>query len=164
MNSRIIFGAIIILIGLGFLFDFNVFRFVIPLFIIFIGLQILTGRSQPWNPSETTSREDILKRVAVFSGIKQRVASENFKKAEIVAVFGGGDLDLSEAKAKGNTVELDLIAIFGGVKVRIPKTWYVSSEGVGILGGFSDNTSVSGKQVRCLVKGVGMFGGVEIVN
>jgi predicted membrane protein len=164
MNSRIIFGTIVILVGVGFLFDFNILRFLIPVFLIFIGLQILTGRSQPWNPSETTSREDVLERVAVFSGIKQRVTSENFKKAEIVAVFGSGEIDFSETKSKSKTIELDLVAVFGGVKVRIPQNWYVSSEGVGILGGFSDNTAAGGKDVKCLVKGVALFGGVEIVN
>jgi predicted membrane protein len=166
MSGRVIIGSLIILIGLGFLFDLNVFRFLIPALLIFFGLRIIFGqRSGFGSLNKSVSKEDEIKRVMIFSGINQKSTAENFRKAELAAIFGGGDLDLSQVKTKTKTVELDLVAVFGGVKVRIPENWSVASEGVGILGGFDDKTSsVIKANVKCQIKGVAIFGGVEVVN
>jgi predicted membrane protein len=165
MNSRVIIGVVIVLIGLGFLFDINVLRFIFPLFLVFIGVQILMGRRQNWDLAKTaTVAEDSLHRVLIFSGINQKVVSSNFKSGEVVAIFGGGDIDLSSAKTKAKTIELELVAIFGGLKVRIPSDWSVTSEGVGILGGFDNKAKGGTKAVTVQLKGVAIFGGVEVVN
>lgn len=42
MMFRIIFGAFIILLGLGFLFDINFLRFLIPIALILIGIRIIS--------------------------------------------------------------------------------------------------------------------------
>lgn len=165
MTARYIVGAFIILIGLGFLFNFDVFRFIFPVIIILIGIAILTGRHRSWDYSHVNSiSEDNLKRVLVFSGINAKVESTNFSKGELVAVFGGGDLDLSAVKTKAKEVELDLVAVFGGLRVRIPAEWKVTSEGVGILGGFSVETGKSSGNVLVHLKGAAILGGVEVTS
>jgi predicted membrane protein len=165
MMFRFLFGAFIILLGLGFLFDVNLLRFLIPLFLIIIGIRIITGNNRNWDMSKRSeSKDDSFKRVAIFSPINERVSSDNFQRAEAVAVFGGGEIDLSQAKTKAKQVNLELVAVFGGLKVIVPKNWKVSSEGIGIIGGFSNNTKGDGAVVNVKLEGVAIFGGVEVVN
>lgn len=164
MMFRFIFGAFIILLGLGFLFDTNLIRFLLPLILIIIGLRIISGNNRNWDISKKSeSKDDKFSRVAIFSPINEKITAENFQKAEAVAVFGGGEIDLSQSRTKAKNIELELVAVFGGIKVIVPTTWKINSEGVGILGGFTNNTKGNGS-VNVKLQGVSIFGGVEVVN
>ena len=105
--------------------------------------------------------------VNVFSASKQHIYSKNFKGGDIVAIFGGCDLNLNQADIEG-TINLDLIAIFGGVKIIVPPTWVVKSEITAVFGGVDDKRSVlpaTDAPVKILrIKGVALFGGVDIRN
>jgi hypothetical protein len=163
--GRVIVGMVITLVGVGMLFNIDVFKYIVPVFIIMIGLRMLSGRSRTWQfPAEETNHEDEINKVAVFSAINQKILSNDFKSGKVVAVFGGGEIDLSEVKTQDDRVELELVAVFGGLKVRIPKNWKVKSEAVGIIGGFDNRTRNEKADIVVHVKGVAMMGGVEITN
>ncbi len=164
--SRVFFGILIILFGLSFLFKFPFFNVLLAIVVIGLGIKVLGGRGSGFDMGRRgETNEDFLKRVLIFSGINRKVVSDTFGGAEVVAIFGGGDIDLSEVKTEGKTLNLDLVAIFGGLKVRVPESWDVESEGMGFLGGFENNTSSPAKEsVAVRVKGVAIFGGVEVVN
>ena len=53
--------------------------------------------------------------VNVFGGSHQTIYSKNFKGGEITAVFGGCDVNLTQADFEG-VVAIDVTAIFGGAK------------------------------------------------
>lgn len=110
---------------------------------------------------------DILDSVNVFGGSNQKIYSKNFRGGEVLAVFGGCDVNLSQADFQG-TVELDLIAIFGGVKIIVPSNWEIKSEVTAIFGGIEDKRAtlaVLDEPRKVLkIKGVAMFGGVDIRN
>jgi predicted membrane protein len=165
-QSRIIIGVLIILIGLNFLFNLNLVRIIIAGFIIWLGLRVIMGSERRFDYSEQTeAEEDKVDRVLVFSGINKKFISSNFQGTNIVAVFGGGEIDLSDVKTKEKEVILEFTAVFGGLKVILPKSWAVKSEGVGIIGGFDNKTKLSGKKtVDVKLKGAAILGGVEIVN
>ena len=165
-NARIIVGVVIILLGLNFLFNLNLVRIIFAGIIIWLGVKVITGNTDKMDFSEQTdAEEDFVKRVLVFSGINKKFLSDNFQGAEVVAVFGGGEIDLSEVKTKEKELSMDITAIFGGLKVRVPQTWAVKSEGVGIMGGFDNKTKVGTKKTtEVKLKGLGLLGGVEIVN
>jgi len=105
--------------------------------------------------------------VNVFGGSNQKIYSKNFKGGEVLAVFGGCDVNLSQADFQG-TIVLDLIAIFGGVKIIVPSNWEVKSEVTAIFGGIEDKRAtlaVLDEPRKVLkLKGVAMFGGVDIRN
>ena len=105
--------------------------------------------------------------VNVFSGSKQRIYSKVFKGGEIVSVFGGCELDLTQADFEGIVV-LDVVAIFGGLKLTIPPTWVVKSEVTPVFGGIDDRRGVlveSDDPQRIIkIKGVALFGGLTITN
>ncbi|MES2513625.1 MAG: LiaF domain-containing protein [Bacteroidota bacterium] len=110
---------------------------------------------------------DIIDSVNVFGGAHQKVYSKNFKGGDVVAIFGGCELNLSQADFE-DTISIDVTAIFGGTKIIIPPTWEVKSEVVAIFGGIDDKRAVApfgdGPRKILIIKGVALFGGVDIRN
>lgn len=165
-NPRFIFGLFVILLGVSFLIDIPLFRFSLALLVMWLGFSIITGNnSHKRFIKKSENSENSINRVLIFSGIKQKALSDNFTKAELVVVFGGGELDLSQVKTKQKQVSIEVVAIFGGLKIIIPPSWQVNSEGMGILGGFNNQTQLKGaKKTTAIVEGVAIFGGVDISN
>lgn len=167
MNTRLIIGALIVIVGISILLDLNLFKFLVPLLIIWIGVQIILGKDGTGNSyKQTEAQEDRIKRVLIFSGLNQTVQSNDFAGGEIVTIFGGAELDLSGVKTKTKNVKMELVSILGSITIKVPENWTVNSEGVGILGGF-DNKANGGqtkKTVTADVKGVSVLGSVEVRN
>jgi hypothetical protein len=120
-----------------------------------------------------------LNEVNIFWGGKKKIIAKNFTGGDVVAIFGGFDIDLSEADMPGNQIEIEVVSIFGGGEVRIPRNWEVIMETVGIFGGCSDRTwhpeqappgatNTDGTPLpatkRVIIKGVAIFGGLNIKN
>ncbi|MEO6730938.1 MAG: DUF5668 domain-containing protein [Ferruginibacter sp.] len=103
---------------------------------------------------------------SVFSGIKRNLISKNFLGGNISAVFGGVEIDLSQADFNGRA-EIIFNVVFGGVELVIPPHWAVQNEIDGIFHGLDDkrsfNPSASINPNKVLVlKGSAIFGGIEI--
>ncbi len=112
--------------------------------------------------------KDILNSVNIFGGANHMVYSKNFKGGEAVAVFGGCEINLSQADFEG-TVTIDIVAIFGGVKIIVPPSWEVRSEVTAIFGGVDDKRAVppfngEGARKILIIEGVALCGGVDIRN
>ena len=164
-TSKLFLGFIFIAIGLSSLFNFPFFHFVVAFFIIYLGIKTLLGNIDERSSLDSPEiKEDILKRVLIFSGINTKIVSSNFKKAQIVIVFGGGEIDLSAVETKQSEIIIEVVEIFGGVKLTIPDDWIVRTDVVGIVGGLDNHTHNKKETVIVTVKGVAVFGGVEIVN
>ncbi|MEJ5995460.1 LiaF domain-containing protein [Pedobacter sp. Du54] len=126
-----------------------------------------TESSSSSTEQKKTSSNDYLDSVNVFGGSHQTIYSKNFKGGEITAVFGGCDVNLTQADFEGEIV-IDVTAIFGGAKIIIPAGWEVKSEVTAIFGGLDDKRSIQpitdGKPRLLIIKGIAMFGGVDIRN
>lgn len=128
-----------------------------------------SGAAEPstQKKGDWVDENDVIESVTVFGGTDQMVYSKNFKGGEVVAVFGGCNLNLTQADFEGAIV-LEIIAVFGGVKIILPPSWIVKSEVTAIFGGCDDKrgpvivTSNEGKIVK--ITGVALFGGIEIRN
>ncbi|WP_316812398.1 LiaF transmembrane domain-containing protein [Pedobacter heparinus] len=112
-------------------------------------------------------KNDILESVNFFGGSHQKVYSQKFKGGDVIAVFGGADINLTQADFEG-VIKLDVVAIFGGVKIIIPPGWEVKSEVTAIFGGIDDKRTLGVAAVEprkvLIIEGVAMFGGVDIRN
>lgn len=120
------------------------------------------------------SSEPRLNDVNVFWGTRRRIISKNFVGGEIVAIFGGFEIDLTQADFQDNQVVIEVVTIFGGGEIRVPANWEVVVDSVGIFGGTGDrtnhpasqdssgSTAPSGK--RLIIKGVSIFGGLTLKN
>lgn len=169
-------GAVLFILGIVFLSATlniinwgSIFRFW-PLILIAIGVSMFLkakGRTL-WSigRSEETS-EDFIRASAIFGGADRDVTSQNFKGGDIMALFGGVDLDLRRVKISPEGCNLSLTALFGGVEVIVPPNWRISVSGTPIFGAIENKTSGTGDEkngtkvfCQCTVA----FGGVEIRN
>lgn len=112
-----------------------------------------------------------LNEMAIFGGVERRITTQDFQGGTINAVFGGVELDLSEAGMQKEEATIEVNAIFGGVEIRVPYEWQVVSRGAPIFGGYVDKTRLrrtedpANATPKILVlTGAAIFGGVEIKN
>ncbi|ARS36823.1 LiaF transmembrane domain-containing protein [Pontibacter actiniarum] len=113
----------------------------------------------------TYSSEDIVDATAILGGIKKNIISKSFKGGEVVSVFGGTELNLSQADMQQPAV-LEATQIFGGTTLIIPPHWQIKSEMVAILGGIDDKRPVMpggyDPNKVLVLKGTTLFGGLNI--
>jgi len=121
--------------------------------------------------TEGTSEENSLREWATFAGIKRRLDTPDFRGGEMIAVFGGIEIDLRRAAiAPGNReVVVDANATFGGIELRVPENWIVVMRGMGIFGGYEDKTippreADRSTAPRLVIRGYAIFGGVSVQN
>jgi len=80
-----------------------------------------------------------------------------------VAIMGGGEIDLREARFTDGAVTIHAVAIMGGIQITVPENADVHVNGIGIMGGF-DHTAAGGGPggPRIVVNGLAFWGGVAI--
>ncbi|MEU6117965.1 DUF1707 domain-containing protein [Streptomyces sp. NPDC047117] len=82
-----------------------------------------------------------------------------------VAFWGGGEIDLREARFADREVVINCVAIMGGVNIVVPPGVEVDVRGVGIMGGFDHREAgVAGDPgaPRVIVTGLAFWGGVGV--
>jgi hypothetical protein len=122
----------------------------------------------PYTPPYTPpfqSGDDFLDTVSVFGGVKKTVLSKNFRGGEIVNIFGGAELDFTQADINGRVV-IDITQIFGGTKIIVPSNWQVISDLAAVFAGVDDkrirSTASSNNDKILILKGTSIFAGVDI--
>ncbi len=170
----------LVMITIGFVFiidditgrDIKAFSLLIPAVMIYYGVKFVTKSSKKVHVydvltgevTETPVDGDKLSLVAAFAGNKKVVVSKNFKGGEIVSVFGGNEINLTNADFEG-TIKLEIVSVLGGTKIIVPANWQIKTEMVSVFGGFDDkrnqiNLSTSDKVL--IIEGVNIFGGIDI--
>lgn len=148
-----------------------------PMMLIAVGLYVMWGSFQ-WGskpvPGSTSAAGDprtTLNEAVVFGGLERRMTSQDFQGGDVTAIFGGVELDLTEANMVANEATLAITAIFGGVEVRVPPTWQVAYRGAPIFGGVEDKTRTARvddpanpSPKTLVITGAVIFGGLEIKN
>ena len=114
----------------------------------------------------TTDSSDYLQVKSVFSGVNKKVVSKNFQGGNISCVFGGAEIDLSQADINGRvTIKLEMV--FGGANLVVPPHWSIQNEIEGVFHGIEDkrrfNPSEAINPDKVLIlTGSAVFGGMEI--
>lgn len=117
--------------------------------------------NSPALPPARSSATDNL--IAVFGGSARRGRWRVGRRTNAFALFGGVDIDLSEAVFEQQEIVVHATAIFGGVEIRVPENVTVRNAGTGIFGGFdvADSESDDPAAPVVVVSGLAVFGGVE---
>lgn len=183
---------ILMLVGGAFLLrdvypELPIRKYIWPSILVLVGaVMILRPKRSPWecnnNKKKTKQsssavedatlvdethnhKEDYINSTSIFSGSKKIIISKNFKGGDIVTIFGGTELDFSQADMT-KPVALEITTIFGGTKLIIPSNWEIKSEAVMIFGGIEDKRrmqTITGEPEKTLIlKGTVLFGGIEI--
>jgi len=145
-------------------------------------LLIAAGLLLMWNTLDARKRRSevspagsdprtTLNEAVVFGGLERRMTSQDFQGGDVTAIFGGVELDLTEANMQANEAILAITAIFGGVEVRVPSSWQVAYRGSPIFGGVEDKTRTARvddpanpNPKTLVITGAVIFGGLEIKN
>jgi predicted membrane protein len=119
-----------------------------------------TTQSQP-----IYSGDEHLDAVSIFGSVKKTIYSKNFQGGEIVNVFGGAEIDLTQSDINGR-IYVDVTQVFGGVKMIVPSHWTVVSDVAAVFAGFDDKrvrTATPQDANKILViKGTSIFAGVDV--
>ncbi|MFC3563046.1 LiaF transmembrane domain-containing protein [Pedobacter jamesrossensis] len=111
------------------------------------------------------SSHDFVEATAVFGGSNQIIYSKNLKGGDITVVFGGADVNLTQADFVENAF-FDVTAVFGGVKLVVPQNWVIKSNVTPIFGSIEDKRGhlipTGEVQKTLIIDGTVMFGGIEI--
>jgi predicted membrane protein len=112
-----------------------------------------------------SSYDDHLDATAVFGGVNRTILSKNFKGGEITTVFGGTEIDFTNADIQGRVI-IDITQVFGGTKIIVPANWHVMPDLSAVFAGVDDKrikhaTALNHDKVLVL-KGVSIFAGIEI--
>jgi hypothetical protein len=104
--------------------------------------------------------------VAIFGAATRKGSWHVEPVTEILAVFGGAELDLREAVLPGNEITIKATCVFGGVEIVVPPEMRVIDSGTAIFGGreISGDSAESGQAGAPVlhVTGACVFGGIEV--
>ena len=126
-----------------------------------------------WKYSELDENDrpspNTLNEVAIFGGGKRKVTTQDFRGGELTAIFGGFEVDLRLAGMVADSAILEVNTVFGGAEIRIPYSWTAVVQGVGIFGGYGDETTPpepanDPQSKKLFVRGAAVFGGVTVKN
>jgi predicted membrane protein len=181
---------VLVIMGLAFMIqdfypELALSKFIWPVVIIFVGLGIIlkpaSKREDKWKrckekcgrdwkyqkyyPTDAAGVEDRIEISAIFGAVKRHVDSKQFRGGEISAVFGGAEVDLSQADFSG-VIHLEVNAVFGGTRLIIPANWTIKSELNAVAGSVEDKRPVQPGNLddskKVILEGNAVFGGIEI--
>ncbi|WP_421919169.1 LiaF transmembrane domain-containing protein [Marinifilum sp.] len=167
----------IILMGVGGLFllpiifdwGFNWRGLFWPVILILIGVVIIRKRNEclPNGGKAGESGSGYIDELNVFGGGEKVINTKDFKGGKVTCVFGGSEINLTNADLAEGTNVIDVFAMFGGCVLILPSDWDVKVEVSAILGGVSDKRMPTTNYVvepkkELIIKGFVALGGCEI--
>jgi hypothetical protein len=116
--------------------------------------------------SEPLDSRETIQMTAIWGGGNRKSISNPFRGGELVAMMGGGKVDLRSATIPpGGQAVLDILCFMGGFEIVVPDTWIVDDRVTAVLGGNSNEShSRSDATATLVVRGFVMFGGSNIKN
>ncbi|MFJ1593028.1 DUF1707 domain-containing protein [Kitasatospora albolonga] len=101
--------------------------------------------------------------VAVFSSATRKGRWRVGPRTNAFSLFGGVEIDLTEALFGQRLTVINATAIFGSVDIRVPENITLRGSGTGVFGGFDVRSleSVDPEAPVVVVNGFSLFGGVD---
>ncbi|MGK5446462.1 DUF1707 SHOCT-like domain-containing protein [Streptomyces radiopugnans] len=101
--------------------------------------------------------------IAVFGGASRRGRRRVGARTNAFALFGGVEIDLTEALFERRELVVNATAVFGGIEIKVPENVTLRGSGSGIMGGYDVEARESADPDApvVVVRGTAVFGGVE---
>lgn len=104
--------------------------------------------------------------LAFWGGVSRKGGWFVPRHLKIVALMGGADIDLRDAKFGAGVTEIEAYVVMGGIEITVPPGVRVESLGGAFMGGFDasagDTTAVGPDAPVLRVSGLAVMGGVEV--
>jgi hypothetical protein len=100
--------------------------------------------------------------VAVFGGFERRGHWVVPARLKAVCVFGGGELDFTQAQLTSHETVIKVRCIFGGIDITVPEGMVVQNSVKAVFGGHSSPSDVAPAGAPVLrIEGTAVFGGID---
>lgn len=140
-------------------------KMILPLILVAIGLSMIfneTIKSKVAEKVKEGKKNGLESIVATFAEQKVKKDDEEFKGANLDAVFGSIVLDLKKANIEKEAV-IKASSIFGGIEIIVPTDVNIKVKSTPIFGGVSNKTTNSKENQKTIyIESFCMFGGVDI--
>lgn len=164
----VIIGIALLLCCQGFI-DFKiVFKLIIPITLVIVGLSLIfkdavKGRIKEEVKKLNKRNPNLKEYCSTFGEQNVDFSNDEFDGCELTAVFGSVKCDLTDAKIDKSAV-INANTIFGGITIYAPDDVTIKVVSTPIFGGVSDQRKVKTKnsKVTIYVNATCVFGGVEI--
>lgn len=148
-----------------------------PLILVAVGVAMLFRQKGSLRfissdePKPESPKEDSLSTFddfIIFGGREVFINSQNLASGKATSIFGGIEFDLRKAQIRPEGAIIDCVSIFGGCGFKIPMDWNIKNEVTTIFGAFTDkrgetyNDKYYDPSKTVIIKGVSIFGGIEI--
>ena len=162
----LLIGIFLLLAAQGFVSFEMIFRLMIPFILVAVGLGVMFNgmiHSAISKKIKSVDKNGLETYAATFSEQKVDKTNEEFKGANLDAVFGSVKLDIEKAIINGDQV-INASSIFGGVTILMPSNVNVKVKSTPIFGGVDSKVPNNrGENLPTIyVSGFALFGGVEI--
>ena len=130
-----------------------------PVLIIALGLMVLFGRR-----GAHSSSDDRISAFTAFGGTQVASHSKHFEGGNIGAIFGGAEIDLTDATLTDGA-SLDVFTAFGGTELKVPQGWKVVTHSLPLFGGVENVTHkehLDPDAPTLDVSATVVFGGLEV--
>ena len=140
-------------------------KLLLPAILFGIGLSILLKDRLGAKVKEKIkdlNKEGLEEYYAIFSGQEINPKGEDFKGATLNAIFGGIDLNLTDAQIQKDTL-INVTSVFGGVDIKVPSNVNVKVQGTSIFGGVDNKIKQYTENLPTIyIKAFCLFGGADI--
>lgn len=153
-------------------FDFNLWKLIVPVILIIIGIRIMfqgyfkktisVDHTIHVEGQESYHNSNSKEYSAIFASNNVRI-TDNFTGTSLNAVFGGISIDLRDAIISSD-IEIGATAVFGGIDIYVPSGIQVKVNNIPVFGGVS-NKSVQTSDTNAYtiyLNSTTLFGGIDI--
>lgn len=164
----LVIGIVLLLCAQNILSFSLIGKLIFPFILVMIGLSIIFKDTVNKKVTEkirnlNSNKGEFDEFCATFGSQQSDFSGQEFKGANLDAVFGSVELDISKAIIKNDQV-INANAIFGGIEIKVPTGVNIKVKSTPIFGGVSNKakTDYNESSPTIYINGVAMFGGVEI--
>jgi len=102
--------------------------------------------------------------INIFGGNTRKGAWDVPRSIRIVSVFGGAELDFTDARFTTETTYITVFCLFGGVNLRVRDGMRTISKAICIFGGVDNRSgpTTDPNAPLLVIEGAALFGGVDI--
>jgi hypothetical protein len=102
--------------------------------------------------------------INIFGGNTRKGAWDVPRSIRVISVFGGAELDFTDARFTADTTFITVFCLFGGVSLRVRDGMRTISKAICIFGGVDNRAgpTMDPNAPLLVIEGAAMFGGVDI--
>lgn len=164
----LVIGIVLLLCAQSILSFSLIGKLIFPFILVMLGISIIFKDTFNKKVAETirtlnNNKGEFEEFCATFGSQQSNFSGQEFKGANLDAIFGSVELDISKAIIKKDQV-INANSIFGGIEIRVPTGVNIKVKSTPIFGGVSNkaNTEYNESLPTIYINGVALFGGVEI--